>query len=87
MDCRFSSRRRDQLPKWIAQGILESDVSMSIDMAVASAKKFLRTMAQPSDPEDQNGVSVWNEQQVRDYQEKQRLGHVGKAGLQPMDLS
>lgn len=85
-DRRFA-RKRNQLPKWIAQAILDGDINMSIDMAVAASKKFLRTMAQPSDPEDQNGVSVWNEQQVRDFQEKHRLGQVGKTGVEPMDIS
>lgn len=85
-DRRFA-RKRNQLPKWISQAILDGDINMSIDMAVAASKKFLRTMAQPSDSEDQNGVSVWNEQQVRDFQEKHRLGQVGKTGVEPMDVS
>lgn len=40
--------------------MLESDTSLSTDMAVANAKKFLRTMAQPFGGKEQDGVSTWS---------------------------
>ena len=46
-DRRFKNKK-NQLPKWIAQALLESDLNLSTDMALAAAKKFLRTLAQPS---------------------------------------
>jgi DNA excision repair protein ERCC-2 len=69
-DRRFA-RRKGQLPKWIAQGLLDADTNLSTDMAVASAKKFLRTSAQPIDPKDQeNGISVWTYEQLLEHQRK-----------------
>lgn len=69
-DRRFA-RRKGQLPKWIAQGLIDADTNLSTDMAVASAKKFLRTSAQPIDPKDQeNGVSVWTYDQLIEHQQK-----------------
>ncbi|KAK9324821.1 hypothetical protein V1517DRAFT_316388 [Lipomyces orientalis] len=70
-DKRFS-RKRTQLPKWINQALLDSDVNLSTDMAVAAAKKFLRTMAQPTNPKDQEGVSVWSLGDLLKVQEEQR---------------
>lgn len=70
-DHRFK-KRKTQLPKWIAHGLLDADTNLSTDMLVASAKKFLRTMAQPSDPKDQEGVSVWSLEQLEKFQADQR---------------
>ena len=58
-DRRFQ-KKRNQLPKWINQAMLDSDTSLSTDMATANAKKFLRTMAQPFGAKDQDGVSTWS---------------------------
>ncbi len=69
-DRRFM-RKRNQLPKWINQAVNDADVNMSTDMAISSAKKFLRTMAQPTDPKDQEGVSVWNLKQLEQFQIEQ----------------
>lgn len=66
-DRRFA-RKRNQLPKWIGQAILDADINLSTDMAVANAKKFLRTLAQPADPRDQEGVSVWTLEDLEKYQ-------------------
>ncbi|VUG20157.1 RAD3 [Brettanomyces bruxellensis] len=66
-------RKRSQLPKWIAQGLLDANVNLSTDMAIAAAKKFLRTAAQPLNPKDQEkGVSVWNIEQLQSYQKQQK---------------
>ena len=68
-DRRFQ-RKRTQLPKWINQAMLESDTSLSTDMATASAKKFLRTMAQPFGGKDQDGISTWSISDLRKHVEK-----------------
>ena len=68
-DRRFQ-KKRSQLPKWINQALLESDTSLSTDMATASAKKFLRTMAQPFSERDQAGVSTWSIQDLEKHKEK-----------------
>lgn len=65
-DRRFQ-RKRNQLPKWIAQAMLESETNLSTDMAVANAKSFLRTMAQPFKPKDQEGISTWSLRDVEAY--------------------
>lgn len=66
-DKRFS-RKRTQLPKWISQGMSDADLDLSTDMAVANAKKFLRTMAQPMDAKDQEGFSVWSLEDLEKHQ-------------------
>ncbi|KAH3680743.1 hypothetical protein WICMUC_000177 [Wickerhamomyces mucosus] len=71
-DRRFS-RKKNQLPKWIAQGLSDADTNLSTDMSIANAKQFLRTMAQPSNPKDQEGVSVWDLTQLHSHQESQKL--------------
>ncbi|WEW54913.1 TFIIH/NER complex ATP-dependent 5'-3' DNA helicase subunit [Emydomyces testavorans] len=58
-DRRFQ-KKRNQLPKWISQNMLESETNLSTDMAVATAKSFLRTMAQPFKAKDQEGISTWS---------------------------
>ena len=68
-DRRFQ-KKRTQLPKWINQALLESDTSLSTDMATASAKKFLRTMAQPFSEKDQKGVSTWDLADLERHKEK-----------------
>jgi DNA excision repair protein ERCC-2 len=64
-------KKRTQLPKWINQALLESEVNLSTDMAVGAAKKFLRNMAQPFKPSDQEGISTWSLQDLEKFKEKQ----------------
>jgi DNA excision repair protein ERCC-2 len=71
-DRRFA-RKRNQLPKWINQTILESEVNLSTDMAVATAKNFLRTMAQPFKAKDHEGISSWTPEQLQEQIDKQKL--------------
>ncbi|KAH0559625.1 DNA-dependent ATPase of the nucleotide excision repair factor 4 complex [Trichoglossum hirsutum] len=68
-DRRFQ-KKRNQLPKWIQQALLDSDTNLSTDMAVASAKKFLRTMAQPFHASDQEGISTWSLADLERHKEK-----------------
>lgn len=66
-DRRFA-RKRDQLPKWISQGIMDADVNLSTDMALAASKKFLRGIAQPADDADQKGVAIWEIDDLQKFQ-------------------
>ncbi|KAK5988717.1 General transcription and DNA repair factor IIH helicase subunit XPD [Cladobotryum mycophilum] len=68
-DRRFQ-KKRTQLPKWINQGLSDADVNLSTDMAVSSARRFLRTMAQPFRSKDQEGISTWGPEDLKQYQEK-----------------
>lgn len=68
-DRRFQ-RKKNQLPKWIAQAMLDSETGLSTDMAVGTAKKFLRTIAQPLSDKDQEGHSTWS---MKDLERHQRL--------------
>jgi DNA excision repair protein ERCC-2 len=69
-DRRFA-KKRAQLPKWINQALLDSETNISTDQAVASAKKFLRGMAQPFGRRDQEGVSTWSLEDLEAHQAKQ----------------
>ena len=71
-DRRFR-RKKNQLPKWIAQALYESDENLSTDMALANAKKFLRSLAQPTNPKDQEGDSVWDIHQLEKFQNEHQL--------------
>ncbi|KAM3079678.1 TFIIH/NER complex ATP-dependent 5'-3' DNA helicase subunit [Clarireedia jacksonii] len=83
-------KKRNQLPKWINQALLESEVNLSTDMAVGTAKKFLRNMAQPFKAQEQEGVSIWSIQDLEKFKEKQEeeairaLREGGRQG-DPMD--
>lgn len=68
-DKRFQ-KKRNQLPKWINQALFEADTSMSTDMAVSGAKRFLRTMAQPFHARDQEGISTWGYKDLMQHKEK-----------------
>jgi DNA excision repair protein ERCC-2 len=71
-DRRFQ-KKRGQLPKWINQALLDADTNLSTDMAVASAKKFLRTMAQPFRARDQEGISTWSLRDLEAHKQKMDL--------------
>jgi len=68
-DKRFG-KKRNQLPKWISSALMESDANMSVDQAVASAKRFLKTMSKPFPSNLQEGVSTWSYEDLRIHQEK-----------------
>ncbi|CAG8587501.1 1320_t:CDS:10, partial [Cetraspora pellucida] len=55
-DKRFArADKRNKLPRWLNQFITDNCTNLSTDMALVTAKKFLRTMAQPFE-RDQLGV-------------------------------
>lgn len=74
-DRRFP-KKRNQLPKWINQALLESDTNLSTDMAVSAAKKFLKTMAQPFRPKDQEGVSMWTLEDLKKHQAQEETRQI-----------
>lgn len=82
-DRRFS-RKKGQLPKWIAQGLSDADLNLSTDMAIANTKQFLRTMAQPTDPKDQEGVSVWSYEELLRFQELQKKNKNGAPDIEEL---
>ncbi|KZZ98013.1 DNA repair helicase RAD3 [Ascosphaera apis ARSEF 7405] len=73
-DRRFQ-KKRNQLPKWINQALLDSETNLSTDMAVSTAKAFLKTMAQPFKAKDQEGISTWSLQDLQNHiaQEKEEV--------------
>lgn len=88
-DQRFLNKRH-QLPKWINQAILDGETNLSTDMAVGTAKKFLRNMAQPFSQKDQDGVSTWSMQDLEKFKEKQeeeeiRAGREAEKDVEAMD--
>ncbi|KAK3386926.1 hypothetical protein B0H63DRAFT_412055 [Podospora didyma] len=68
-DRRFQ-KKRNQLPKWINQALRDADVNLSTDMAVSGARRFLKSMAQPFRAKDQEGISTWSMQDLREHQAK-----------------
>ncbi|KND01119.1 DNA repair helicase (rad3) [Spizellomyces punctatus DAOM BR117] len=78
--------KRNKLPKWITAGMTESCLNLSTDMAVAMAKKFLRTMAQPFE-HNQVGVSLWDAEELQKRQEKERLSgkEASESGIVEME--
>lgn len=66
-------KKRTQLPKWISQALLDSETNLSVDMSVAAAKKFLRTMAQPFHSRDQEGISTWSIEDLKAHVKKMRI--------------
>lgn len=84
-DRRFA-RKKNQLPKWIAQALNDSDTNLSTDMALATAKKFLRSLAQPTNPKDLEGVSIWNIDQLQEYQKQfQKIEEVEEKEFMDID--
>ncbi|KAH8677268.1 putative excision repair protein rhp3 [Xylariales sp. PMI_506] len=69
-DRRFQ-KKKNQLPKWIESAFDEVDGNLSTDMAVQTAKRFLKEMAQPFRPKDQDGVSMWSLEDLRKHQKLQ----------------
>jgi DNA excision repair protein ERCC-2 len=68
-DRRFQ-KKRAQLPKWINQALSEVDTNLSTDMAVSSGRRFLKTMAQPFRAKDQEGISTWSLEDLKEHQKK-----------------
>lgn len=89
-DRRFArADKRDKLPKWITEAMTEACMNCSTDMAVAMAKKFLRTIAQPGHSGD--GISIWSVHDIEERQRKQRedaarANGAGKKQLREMDI-
>jgi DNA excision repair protein ERCC-2 len=94
-DRRFQ-RKRNQLPRWIADEILEGRTGLSTDAAVGMAKKFLRSIAQPLNEAQRMGVmekakgkDSWTLQELMRYQAEQRArrgeGHEGREDAQMHD--
>ena len=91
-DRRFQ-KKRSQLPRWIADEILEGQTGLSTDAAVGLAKKFLRNIAQPlpkippardgvTGMESLKGKDSWSLAELEAFQAEQRArkgeGHEGR---------
>jgi DNA excision repair protein ERCC-2 len=89
-DRRFArADKRDKLPKWITEAMNEACTNCSTDMAVAMAKKFMRTIAQPGPSGD--GISTWSNRDIEESQRKMReqanrTGGMQRRALQEMDI-
>ncbi|KAJ3349991.1 hypothetical protein GGF32_005162 [Allomyces javanicus] len=67
--------KRDKLPKWMRDGFSAATSNLSTDMAMAVAKKFLRSMAQPFAPADQLGTSLWTLEDVHKHMRAELARH------------
>lgn len=85
-DKRFArADKRSKLPKWIQAEMSDASLNLSTDMAVATAKKFLRSMAQPFE-HSQLGVSLWDEKLLVENMQKERANLKGPARESIMDI-
>ncbi|EEB05968.1 transcription factor TFIIH complex subunit Rad15 [Schizosaccharomyces japonicus yFS275] len=80
------SDKRSKLPKWIQQYTSEGAANLSTDMAVALAKKFLRTMAQPFSLEDQEGISWWTVEELKAHQKSSLIAAKSKDDSMDFDI-
>lgn len=69
-DRRFK-KKRNQLPKWIQHELPDSDADLSIEQAIAVAKKFQRDMSVPYNRKMDEGHSLWSEEDLRRHQAKE----------------
>jgi DNA excision repair protein ERCC-2 len=93
-DRRFQ-RKRNQLPRWIADEIGEGQTGLSTDAAVGMAKKFLRTIAQPlgeaarAGGEAGKGKDSWTLDELEAFQAAQATrtteGHAGPPDAPMLD--
>lgn len=68
--------KRNKLPQWITQYLVQSHLNLSTDVAVGLVRSFLREMAQPTSKEDEIGVSLLTKESLakrRIQEEQQRL--------------
>jgi DNA excision repair protein ERCC-2 len=56
--------KRNKLPGWIAEYLLDSYLNLSTDMAVSLSRSFLKEMAQPFALTDHIGKALWTQQIV-----------------------
>lgn len=63
-------KKRTQLPKWISSALMEADANMSVDQAVAAAKKFLKLMSRPFPARMQDGISTWSYEDLMEHKKK-----------------
>ena len=95
-DRRFQ-KKRTQLPRWIAEEILEGQTGLSTDAAVGMAKKFLRSIAQPlassvtGENTDTNGITgkdSWDLKTLENFQleQKARRGEEGDMGREDAQM-
>ena len=68
-DKRFA-KKRNQLPKWISSALMESDSNMSVDQAVAAARRFLKMMSKPFPARMQEGISTWSFEDLMEHKSK-----------------
>jgi DNA excision repair protein ERCC-2 len=83
-DRRFG-KKRVQLPKWINAALLEGDSNLSVDQAVATAKRFLKMMSKPFPARMQEGVSTWSLKDLEAHKakaERERLRDERNAGIE-----
>ncbi|KIV95003.1 DNA repair helicase rad15, variant [Exophiala mesophila] len=76
-DRRFQ-KKRTQLPRWIAEEILDGQTGLSTDAAVGMAKKFLRNIAQPLAASQKatdgttKGKDSWDLRELERFQREQK---------------
>lgn len=93
-DRRFQ-KKRNQLPRWIADEILDGQTGLSTDAAVGMAKKFLRGIAQPLNTNQKapdgstKGKDSWDLRELERFQGEQKAnrgeGDMGRSDARMHD--
>jgi len=93
-DRRFQ-KKRTQLPRWIAEEILDGQTGLSTDAAVGMAKKFLRSIAQPLNNSQKapdgstKGKDSWDLRELEKFQGDQKVnrgeGDMGRSDARMHD--
>lgn len=57
--------KRNKLPKWISESIIDANVNLTVDMSIQLGKKFFRNMAQKIDKDKYIGTIFFTEKDVQ----------------------
>ena len=67
--------KRSKLPLWIQSHLTEANVNLSTDMALVSASRFFREMAQPFDLRHHMGTALWTLEDIeKNFPGSQQMG-------------
>ena len=72
--------KRSKLPGWIAEFITDSHVNLSVEIAMAFARDFLREMSQPWSKEEQLGHSLLTEADLKRKSAEQSAIGISSSG-------
>ncbi|XP_038623043.1 general transcription and DNA repair factor IIH helicase subunit XPD [Tachyglossus aculeatus] len=70
--------KRGKLPRWIQEQLTDANLNLTVEEGVQVAKYFLRQMAQPFHREDQLGLSLLSETELRSAETLRRVEQIAR---------